>query len=154
MAKKAGKKKKAGVGKKGAARKTSTKTSNRTTARFALAAGHHRRMRIGVVKNGNAPPIHVGNDRPAEFLVYGDSIGTNPGRKTVTLRATGHNWQNPPDRIQNNGNDGLRIRAYCLSRRRTKKKAGTFGSDDLTVTISLDGQVETECTFPGVDYDA
>src|SRR3989442_1359600 len=35
-----------------------------------------------------------------------------------------------------------------------KKGAAGNGSDDLTVTISLDGTDETECHFDDVDYDA
>ncbi len=147
---------KAGGKKKPVASKTAKKASGaaKAVAHHAGAGrppGHHRQMRIGLSRNGNnPPPFHVGGANT--FTIYGDSLGVgNPNRKRVRPRATNHTWQDATN-IQNAGRDALQVTAVCSARIR-KKRPGN-GSDDLTVTVSLDGTDETDCVFEDVDYDA
>jgi hypothetical protein len=110
-------------------------------------------MRIGIPRNGTPPlPFHVGTDRANVFTVYGDSLGVgNPNRKGARPRGTNHTWQNATT-VRNAGHDALEITAICSARIRSTQVGN--GSDDLTVTITLDGADETDCHFTDVDYDA
>lgn len=150
-----GKKKSAGPAKQAArksTRRTATRTKQNARSRATLRT-NHRQMRIGIPRNGTPPlPFHVGPDRANVFIVYGDSLGVgNPNRKSARPRGTNHKWQDAA-MVRNAGRDALEITAVCSARIHTRQFGN--GSDDLTVTITLDGVDETECTFTNVDYDA
>jgi len=138
----------------------------KTRARAARRP-QHRDMRIGLTKKSNntAFPIHVGGDNT--FVVYGDGIGSahpvnNPAHiKRAHVTSNSHEWADPPSRLSDVGRDALEIRCRCIRRKpRTARLLSADGSDDLTVTITVDEgtglptEEETVCTFAAVDYDA
>jgi hypothetical protein len=125
----------------------------------AAVTTKHRLLRIGLSNKTNVPIFRTGNNPnpPNTFFVFGDRIGTgNPHPKKVRLRASNHEWTNPPADVQNNGRDALRITAVCNV---TRAKRDVYTDDDLSVTIELTDNLGnpidvTDCHFDDVEYDA
>jgi hypothetical protein len=123
----------------------------------------NKRSRIGLTK---ALRIIANSDNT--FRVYGEAIGsansTTTVVKKVVVEEKHHDWD-LPSRVVDIDANTLELTAFCHPRHAimtpSKKSSGaapaTSGTDDMTVTITLDpgttGEDMTVCTFPDVEHD-